>query len=320
MYLALFRELCSRGVIPKSPAGKAYGVWKDVYDYVHEKLFGKVGSPVPTVPKGTELAAKFKVSIVELELKYGLAATARKELAGYLDTHLDELHEKINLVAELTNEATKCPVLFVVEGTDKTDTTRAREIFSGHTNALTTFQAAAIYTFPITLAYSTEFNQLKTAFDQRFALPNLKLSNHDGSNNAEGKGSMRTIILERIDPGADLVDRESLDLFVGASGGVVLSIIRLVQQAAVHAISRGSACIEKEDAAYAITQERGDFVRVLDTSDYPILKERHGDKVLSSDGNVQRLLHCLALLEYENDVPWCDVHPIVLPLVQERAT
>ena len=53
--------------------------------------------------------------------------------------------------------------------------------------------------------------------------------------------------------------------------------------------------------------------------DYPVLYERHLDKQLSGDDSVLSLLQTRALLEYANGEPWCDVHPIALPLVLERA-
>ena len=46
---------------------------------------------------------------------------------------------------------------------------------------------------------------------------------------------------------------------------------------------------------------------------------RHQDKALSADGYVPHLLEMRALLEYPNsNEPWCDVHPIALPLVLEQ--
>jgi hypothetical protein len=259
---------------------------------------------------------KFSVWVAELEAKYNLAPQTRQQLAAYLDEHLDELHQQIDLISGLVQRELKRPVLFIVEGADKTDIARARQIFHEHTNALTAFQAAAIYTFPIGLAYSSEFRQFSIAFSDRFTLPNLKMTHRDGTPNVDGLEHLRRIICLRLFE--DLVEQDALDLLVQASGGVILLLIRATQSAAVRALSRGSQIIVKEDAQDAINKERNDFIRILRSEDYPVLAGRHEDKELSADPTVQQLLHSLALLEYANDELWCDVHPVLIKLLEER--
>jgi hypothetical protein len=51
---------------------------------------------------------------------------------------------------------------------------------------------------------------------------------------------------------------------------------------------------------------------------YAALAARYADKQLSSDPETQELLQGLALLQYSNGEVWCDVHPVVLKLLQER--
>ena len=68
-----------------------------------------------------------------------------------------------------------------------------------------------------------------------------------------------------------------------------------------------------------MNRQKGDFIAMLESKDYPLLFNRHEDKQLTSDDNTQTLLQSLALLEYENGELWCDVHPIIWPEVQKRA-
>ena len=96
------------------------------------------------------------------------------------------------------------------------------------------------------------------------------------------------------------------------------TLVQLIRRSAVAAIAAGHDAILTDDARAAIDEERADFVAGLTSADYPVLRERHQDKRLSGDESVLRLLQTRALLEYANGEPWCDVHPVALPLVMER--
>ena len=50
-------------------------------------------------------------------------------------------------------------------------------------------------------------------------------------------------------------------------------------------------------------------------SHYVTLRDYHQRKWLENEDAVREVLHNLSLLEYANDERWCDVHPIVLPLL-----
>jgi hypothetical protein len=206
-----------------------------------------------------------------------------------------------------------------VEGTDKPDLARSREIFCDHQYALTAIRnAAVIYTFPIELVHSETYNQIKDGFGERFSLPNLKRLNRDGSPNQDGHVCLERVVTNRLTP--ERIDSEALALLVEASAGAVRFLVRMVRNAATRALARGNAeRIMPEDARGAIGEERGDFIRMLRSEHYPVLWERYCDKTLSADPIHQELLQMSALLEYSNGGDrWCDVHPIVLPEVRKR--
>lgn len=127
---------------------------------------------------------------------------------------------------------------------------------------------------------------------------------------------MRELVSHRVDP--SLFAGHSLEEAITASGGLLRNLIALIRDAAVNAVVRGGDKIKSGDVNSAIASLRGDFIAMLETRHYPILKARAADKNLDSDQETQELLESLALLEYDNDTFWCDVHPIVLPVVQER--
>jgi hypothetical protein len=123
-------------------------------------------------------------------------------------------------------------------------------------------------------------------------------------------------VLNRLD--ASLIAEAALQEIIENSGGVTRTLVSLMLDAALTAAARGAQRIETADAQRAINRLRGDFLALLGSQDYAILQARHLDKDLNNDDEMQSLLEKLALLEYANDVTWCDVHPILLPEVERR--
>jgi hypothetical protein len=314
MAVSLYKRAEEKDVVARSPVAIVKDAWNQAVEFMQRRLYGSV---FPDAPISTEeVTVKFNIWVTELEAKYNLAPDARQRTAAYLDEHLDELHQNIELVSGLVRQHVKRPVLFIVEGADKADIDRARQIFYEHTNALTAFQTAVIYTFPISLAYSGEFVQIGISYNRHFTLPNLNITTREGMPDEQGLEKLRRIVQLRLT--SEMISPSALEMLIHASGGVIVFLIRNIQTAAVHALSRGSQVIADEDAQDAINKERSDFVRVLRSEDYPVLVARRADKQLSGDIAVQRLLQCLALLEYANGEPWCDVHPVIIPLLEER--
>lgn len=316
MALSLYRRAAEKDAVAQSPVAAIQEVWNNAAAYLREKLYG----PMITtggLPEG-EVGFKVGVWAAELEAKYTLATSARQKMADYVDAHLDDLHAQMDNIAALIEKQLKRPVLFIVEGIDKTDIGRAKEIFQNHANALTAFRSAAIYTFPISLAYSPDFSQIQIAFSKAFTLPNIKINYMDGTPSRPDRERLRQIVLHRLE--GELMAPEALDALVQASGGVVVHLVRITQSAAVYALGEGKERIELPHAQAAIAEERRDFMRLLRPEDYPVLKARRADKELSAAPSVQQLLHSLSLLEYQNDDFWCDAHPVIWELLDERTS
>ncbi len=311
---SLFQRATEKDVLAKAPAQIATDVWADITVFIENTIFG----PASFRPAPPDAEATLKVNLLtaEFQTKFAREAATRDDIRKRVELRLSELHDKINLVADLVYTNYKRPVLFFVEGTDKPDLQRARDIFLNHTYTLTAFRAPTIYTFPIGLRYSADFNLIKDSFTETFMLPNLKVTNQDGSPNQPGLERLGEALMARLT--ADLIRAEATERIIRASGGLMRSLIRLVQRAAVSALAGGGTQITADNAEAAITEERADFVAGLSREDYPLLRDRHADKQLSADEGVLRLLQTRALLEYANGDPWCDVHPVALPLVQER--
>ncbi|MFQ5614611.1 MAG: hypothetical protein ACE5H9_21015 [Anaerolineae bacterium] len=313
---SLFKRATESDVLAKAPAQIAGDIWDDLSRFIEQVIFGPA-SFRPPAPEA-EVSAKVNLLAVEFQSKFAREAATRGEIRKRTEPRLTELHDKINHIADLVAVNYKRPVLFFVENTDKPDLNRARDIFLGHTYTLTAFRASAIYTFPIGLRYSAaDFNLIRDHFTETFVLPNFKVTNRDERPNPAGLEHLRKTLAVRMEEG--LLSDEARDRIMRASGGLMRSLIQLVRRSAVNAMAAGNAVISMENAEAAISEERANFIAGLSRDDYPVLLERHRDKQLSADEAVLRLLQTRALLEYANLDPWCDVHPIALPLVLERA-
>lgn len=316
MATSLFRRATESDVLQKAPAQIASGVWDDISGFIEQVIFGPASFRSP--PASAEVSAKVHFLALELQTKFAKEAATRDEVRKRIEPRLAELHDKINQVADEVHTRYKRPVLFFVENTDKPDLERAREIFLGHTYALTAFRASVIYTFPIGLRYSgADFSLIRDHFTETSVLPNLKVANPDGSANPDGLACLSQSLSIRMTD--NLIQDQARDQIIRASGGLMRTLVLLVRRSAVNALAAGQEVIAPEHVEPAIEEERAGFIAGLSRADYPVLYERHQDKQLSGDESVLRLLQTRALLEYANGEPWCDVHPIALPLVLERA-
>jgi energy-coupling factor transporter ATP-binding protein EcfA2 len=312
---SLFKRATEPDVLDKAPAQIAADFWADLTGFIEEVIVGP--AHFRTSPPQVEASARVNFLAVEFQTKFASEASTRDAVREAVEGRLSELYDRINMVADRVGVSYKRPVLFFVEGTDKADIARARDIFVNHTYALTAFRASVVYTFPITLRYSAaDFNQIKDYFET-FVLPNLKIADRDGTRNDEGRQCLSAALMARMEE--PLVDPAARDRIIQSSGGLMRSLVRLTQRSAVNAIAGGKDAITTEAAESAIEEERADFVAGLSRDDYPVLYARHQDKMLSGDADVLRLLETRALLEYANGEPWCDVHPVALELVEERA-
>lgn len=313
MATSLFRRATEPDVLGKAPAQIATDLWGDITGFIEQSIFGP--AHFRAAPADAEITAKVQFLAAEFQTKFAREAATRDTIRQRIEPRLAELQDKMDLVADAVQAKYKRPVLFFIEGTDKPDLTRARDLFLNHGYTLTTFRASAIYTFPIGLRYSADFNQMRDYFTEDSLLPNLKTANRDESPNPTGLDKLHQAILVRME--SELMAEEARIQIVRASGGLMRTLIRLTQRAAVSSLAAGQNKITLDHATTAINEERTDYIAGLKRDDYPVLATRHQDKRLSSDETILRLLHMRALLEYGNGDPWCDVHPLILPLLKE---
>lgn len=312
--MTLFRQATQENVIDKAPAQRVSDAWQGVAEFIRDRVFGQL--PYRQPGEGLTLGAKVSALVFEFETKYGKDAPTREKTRERMADRLSEVVERVNELSNLIRATTGRPVVFVFDDTDKPPTERGRKLFFDNATTLTAFTVSIIYTFDIALRYDREFQHSQGYYGNRFQLPNINLYTHEGLRNEPGWMLMTQILDKRMHP--LMITDTARSAIIEASGGLVRTLIGLTQFAAVNALGRGAMRIDNLDAERAISELRNDFIAALKASDYDVLKARHADKRLSNDPEVQEMLQALALLQYANGEHWCDVHPVVLKLLEER--
>ena len=222
---------------------------------------------------------------------------------------VSDLLEGLDTLSREIEKLTKRRVLCVVEDLDKTDLSKAKDIFYDNGESISAPELAIIYTFPVALSRSSDFIHISNYFSATYTLPNFKVEHKNGKPSAPGQTALRTILLNRLE--ADLLEDEALTLLVTYSGGLPRQLIKLARNACIEADVSGSQVVQANHVEAAIAEERKDFKRMLSNDQLAQLKDIKTSRDIDQTEANQELLHTLSVLEYENDEIWYDVNPLV---------
>ncbi|MGV3724255.1 MAG: hypothetical protein ACO1SX_25450 [Actinomycetota bacterium] len=294
---------------------KSLDVWDDLETWMRSEVLTEAVH-VRASPRPKEVGVSLKFFVGELSAKWGAESATRKTVRPRLQTTLSEFVSRINEIIRRTRGLYGNPPILLVEDLDKTPLTQARRVFFEEGQLLRLLDCRAIYTFPIALRYSNDYAQIRNNFEFDFKLPNVKINHRSGVPDEVGRSTLRDLVLKRADP--SLFAPGAIDAAVEWCGGLVVDLIRLIQGAVLRAIVEGSEQVTRQMVDAVAAEIRSDFRAALGSAHYKKLRECATKHDCMNDAAVQEVLHNLALLEYRNAEDWCDVHPIVRPLL-ERA-
>ena len=282
-------------------AGIVSGVWENylrgTFDRVNRFLFGDA---VQALPEGS-VSAKIHLALADIELNVANSPELLERLKG----RASEFQRAIDFTINQIQQATGKKVLLIVEDLDKFDLDPIRRLFVDHAGTLQLPAPTTIYTFPVAMRYSDEFDQIRQAF-KPYALPNISTGYRDGTPDAEGQAILREIITRRAHE--SLFTPEALDKIV-LCGGIVRDVILLAQDSINNALAQGASQVtlaHVEDAFNEVC-----FVRqsTLTDDDYQNLPAYRRSELRNSP-EIQRWLKNGSLIEYRNHIGiWCDLSP-----------
>lgn len=294
---------------------------------------------IPGIGKIT-LDQKEGVSLVapligKINAKTKASPDLRGKLRGYLEPRTSGILESINqeLLAtgiQQLKQLGKQGLVVIVDSLDKIDNipkpwgrSQQEYLFVDRGEQLRSLNCHVVYTMPLGLRFSNDFNTLKQRFlTTPFVLPMVSLKLKDGSQCKEGMELLRQMILarafpyltesERLTKITEIFDsKETLDYLCCMSGGHVRELLRLLNDSLKRQkglpISRNT--IETVIATYRNDQRLG-----IDQYEWQLLKNVFKEKKVAGDQEYQTLIRSMFVYEYHHSgdsETWFDVNPLL---------
>lgn len=257
-----------------------------------------------------------------LHFSFGIARSDTEKLE--LEPVLREVNVRVNAILEDVADAVQKPVLLIADGLDKmADLQQASFIFT-QSWLLTALACRAVYVAPAVLYYSTLFKVLQNDFDCE-ELPNVRLHPHNSPHEESEHGYrvMTELVQRRLTEVhlslEDVFTAEALRLLITMSGGVMRDLVALVREAAVEAERQERAQVDLDTAQAVVQHKRRSLQAPLFEEHYRALAEiqKSGGLIDRGDPAQMELLRDGYVVSYANGGFWRDLHPIIVPLIDE---
>ena len=278
---------------------------------------GRVEKEVTITPgraTGAEVEGKLDAFFAQAGLKIKLEPRTRTLVQQVIEQSITELIGLLGLISTAIRNAEKRWPLVLIDDLDKPDLDGSRAIFYEHREIFLQPNAPIVYTVSSPLFYGPEFHAIR---DRAIFLPNVKLHEQgqpDGRN-SEGYRTMQMFVRKRMEPG--LIADDALDAAIHISGGLFREMARVMRSAIDRASAAGRTRVELDDVRKAEAEIRGEYRRFLTREQRVVLRAVREHNQYDEPDKIAPLLQMLAVLEYANGEPWCDIHPALDKLLDE---
>jgi energy-coupling factor transporter ATP-binding protein EcfA2 len=281
----------------------------------------------------TKGGAGFELKFLEFSAKLQQEKSFRDELESTFVKKISDLVGKIDRLAAAIQIKTKKPVIVIIDDLDKLDLALVEAIYLNNIKALFSPEIRIVFTIPVS---STQEPQVIGAFNSEggvrpYLFPVCKFFQKVDRHNTdiepipENLNTFLKVLAKRVPE--DLLDPYAARAMVLKSGGVMRELVRIARECCIECMVKIE--IEPDRKDIAINQEildtvlrnlRHDFARQIGASLYDLMVQIYETSEVkdSSNAGFIKLLHGLMVLEYENDLMWYDVHPIVVDLLKEK--
>jgi len=270
----------------------------------------------------------------KMRMAANASSSTKKTIIESIEPRLSDLighcNDLVREVKSKQSEIGKRGLIIIFEDLDKLSIEKSEELFFNHSYLLGSLQTHVIFTFPVSLCYHSKSTVITGDFDQLFRLPMVKVHDKQGNPNPKGREALHRIITRRI--GTECFEPPELVYqFIDISGGCLRDLFTMIRDAADNALNHGRTRIIEADytkgffklrSSYqnTIAEKRVNNEVVTSVAEYyEALRELalSETKMVDNTGVVLDLRYSLCILGY-NDVEWCDVHPVVRSILQER--
>ena len=283
----------------------------------------------------------------EVELSFGIAKiTAQAKASPQLRSKLrDYLGPRSNGIIETINQELLEPahkklkqrgkngLVVIVDNLDKVDSSpkpwgrpQPEYLFVDRGEQLASLHCHVIYTLPLALRFSNDFNTLTQRFkSDPQVLPMVSIQLRDGKEFGEGMAKLRQLVLARAFPHLEEQQRlekiteifdstETLDYLCKMSGGHVRNILRILNDAIK---KQKGLPISSENLNKVIQNFRNERTLAVDDQEWELLRQVAQTKKVKGDDGYQRLIRSMFVYEYRDDEgSWFDINPILKDAVE----
>ena len=283
----------------------------------------------------------------EFELSFGIAKiTAQAKASPQLRSKLrDYLGPRSNGIIETINQELLEPahkklkqrgkngLVVIVDNLDKVDSSpkpwgrpQPEYLFVDRGEQLASLHCHVIYTLPLALRFSNDFNTLTQRFkSDPQVLPMVSIQLRDGKEFGEGMAKLRQLVLARAFPHLEEQQRlekiteifdstETLDHLCKMSGGHVRNILRILNDAIK---KQKGLPISSENLNKVIQNFRNERTLAVEDEEWELLRQVAQTQKVKGDDGYQKLIRSMFVYEYrDDDGSWFDINPILKDAVE----
>jgi len=281
------------------------------------------------VPYLQKFFAKFKASA---KSSLSLKETLKKVIEPRLSDLIAHCNRLITEIRQALPEKGLKDLLIIVEDIDKIPLDRARDLFINYVGQLTQLRCNIIFTFPLALRFSPYFKTIEPYFSDHIELPMIEVKDKDGNISDVGLETMRDIAAARMDMSL-LEEEDLLDKMIFDTGGCLRDFFNLIKESAENALDDEREIIQRGDyekayqtlkreykASIADYQPEGrkDKITVLQFYEELAKIASNANKAIPDETDIAMILRQNLMVLGYNGVGWCDVHPVVRDILEER--
>jgi AAA ATPase domain len=294
-------------------------------------LFRDIGDFLQT-PIELSGSAELSLGIAKITAKTKDSPQLRTQLRQYLEPRTNSILQAINeevldkAVEQLKQRGQKGLVV-IIDNLDRVDTrtlasgrSQPDYLFIDRGEQLRRLKCHVVYTIPLALIFSNEYETLKNRLGGGIApkvLPMVLVRQRDGSDYEPGMSLLRQLVLARAFPKVSDNERltlitelfehpETLDRLCRVSGGHIRNLLGLLY-----------SCLQRQDPPFSrdcleavIKDYRDDLLLAIDEYQWELLFEVVQQQNVKGESEYQSLLRSMYLFEYRDPLGrWFGISP-----------